>query len=98
LILALLAAAEVESALAAGFEEEGVPLRCEPAAGEAFALARDAARRSPLGLGVGADAQRLVLVVAAAPARPYLEAPPENARAFGHAAARVAAQRPLPRS
>jgi hypothetical protein len=95
LIVALLAAPDVEPALAAGFEEEGVPLRCEHAGGEALELARDAARRSPLGLGIGADAERIVLVLAAASGSPYLEASSEDARAFGQAAARVAAHRPL---
>jgi hypothetical protein len=94
-ILALLAGSEPQRDLAAGFEEEGVPLHFEPASGEAHALAREAARRSPLGLGVGGDAERLVLVVAAAPGRPYLEATLQNARAFGHSAARIAACRPL---
>jgi Dehydratase medium subunit len=94
-IVALLAAPEAEPALAAAFEEEGVPLRWEQAAGDALPLARDAARRSPLGLGVGGDAQRLALVLAAAPARPYLEARATEGRAFGHAVARVAARRPL---
>lgn len=95
MILALLATSEPQRDLAAGFEEEGVPLRCEPASGEAHTLAREAARRSPLGLGVGGDGQRLVLVIAAAPGHPYLESATENARAFGHSAARVAARRPL---
>jgi hypothetical protein len=94
-ILALLAVPAPARALAAGCEEEGVPLRCEPASGEAHALARAAARRSPLGLGIGGDAERLVLVLAAAPGRPYLEAASRAARGFGHAAARVAARRPL---
>jgi hypothetical protein len=95
-IVALLAAAEIEKELAAGFEEEGVPLRCEPGSGEPLVLAREAARRSPLGLGIGGDARLLVLALAAAPSRPYLEASSADARRFGHAAARVAAHRPLP--
>jgi hypothetical protein len=95
-IVALLAGPGAEPGLAAAFEEEGVPLACEQAAGDALPLAREAARRSPLGLGIGGDAERLVLVLAASPARSYLEARAAEARAFGHAAARVAARRPLP--
>lgn len=94
-VVALLADPGCEPRLAAAFEEEGVPLRCERPPGERLALAREAARRSPLGLGIGADAGGLALVLAAAPGRAYLEAPAEGARAFGHAAARVAARRPL---
>lgn len=79
----------------AGFEEEGVPLTVDLVLGDAFELAREAARRSPLGLGVGGDTNRLVLVLAAASGHAYLEAPTAEARAFGHSAARVASRRPL---
>jgi hypothetical protein len=95
LVLALLAVAAPSEALAAGFEEEGVPLTVEAAEGAPEALAREAARRAILGIGVGGDRERLVLVLAAGPARPYLEAPVAEARAFGHDAARIAARRPL---
>jgi hypothetical protein len=91
----LLAEPGLEAGLAAGFEEESVPVRFEQAQGDAVSLARNAARASPLGLGVGADRERLVLVLAAAPGRPYLDAPATATRAFGQAAARVAARRPL---
>jgi hypothetical protein len=94
-VVALLADDGPTRRLAAGFEEEGVPLDLGPSSGEAFALAREAARRSHLGLGVGGDAVRLVLVLTAAPATAYLEAPAADARRFGHAAARVAARRPV---
>ena len=94
-VVALLADSACAAALAAGFEEEGVPLRVEPGTGAAEPLAREAARRSALGLGVGADERRLVLVLAAAPARPYLESSPARARSFAQAVARVAARRPL---
>jgi hypothetical protein len=94
-VVALLAGPGTASGLAAGFEEEGVPLELAWGTGEAFALAREAAGRSSLGLGVGGDARRVVLVLTAAPASPYLEAPAADARRFGHAAARVAARRPL---
>lgn len=96
-VVALLADPRPAAALAAGFEEEGVPLACEPAgAADVLALAREAAGRSALGLGIGGDAERLVLALAAWPGRPYLELATAQARSFGHAAARVAARRPLP--
>jgi Dehydratase medium subunit len=94
-VVALLADDAPTRSLAAGFEEEGVPLDLARGSGEAFALAREAAGRSYLGLGVGGDAARLVLVLAAAPATAYLAATAADARRFGHAAARVAACRPL---
>jgi hypothetical protein len=94
-VLALVADPAVEAALRAGFEEEGVPLECELAIGEPHALGRIAARRSALGLGVGCGRARVVLTLAAAPSRPYLEAPPDRAREFAQAAARIAAGRPL---
>ncbi len=95
-VVALLADPGPGAALAAGFEEEGVPLAAEPVGWEdAVTLAREAARRSALGLGIGGDTERLVLVLAASPGRPYLELAAAQARAFGRAAARVAARRPL---
>ena len=95
LVLALLAPTAPHAALAAGFEEEGVPLAVEPAGGAPELLAREAARRALLGIGVGGDGERLVLVLAGGPPRSYLEAPAAEARSFGHDAARVAARRPL---
>jgi hypothetical protein len=95
LVVALLADGAPASALAAGFEEEGVPLSVRRAPGEAAALARKAAGQAALGLGIGGDEERLVLVLAAAPGRPYLEARATRGRCFGQAAARVAARRPL---
>jgi hypothetical protein len=95
-VVALLLAEGVAAAcVQAGFEEEGVPLTVDLVLGDAFELAREAARRSPLGLGVGGDTSRLVLVLAAASGCAYLEASANDARAFGHAAARVASRRPL---
>ena len=96
-VIALLGDEGSAASLAAGFEEEGVPLVCEPAAGEPLGLARAAAGRSPLGLGIGGDGDRLVLVLAASPAHAYLEAHAADARAFAHDVARVAARRPLRR-
>jgi hypothetical protein len=94
-VVALLSDLASERELSAGFEEEGVPLELVEAEGDALALAREAARRSALGLGVGGDAERLLLVLAPAPALPYLESEPGSARAFARAAARVAARRPV---
>jgi hypothetical protein len=105
LVLALLCDAAAGAALAAGFEEEAVPLTVLAAEGEpgapaegeprAPALAREAARRSLLGIGIGGDHERLTLVLSGAPGRVYLEAPITAARAFGHDAARIAARRPV---
>jgi hypothetical protein len=89
-VVALLSDDSPAAALAAGFEEEGVPLAIEPAEGEAEPLALEAAQRSELAIGVGGDGERLILVVAG---RRYLEAPVAEARRFGHDAARIAAHR-----
>jgi len=95
LVLALLTAAAPAPALVAGFEEEGVPLAVVVTEGSPEALAREAARRAALGLGIGGDRDRLVLVLAAFSGRPYLEAKAAEARAMGHDAARIPARRPL---
>lgn len=95
LVLALVADHAVGAALAHGFEEEGVPLTVAEAQGEPAALAREAARRAVLGIGIGGDGDRLVVVLAGAPARPYLEADSAAARSLGRDAARIAARRPL---
>jgi hypothetical protein len=95
LVLALIAEAAPRAALAAGFEEEGVPLTIEIAEGTPQGLAREAAKQAVLGLGLGGDAERLVLVLAAAPEHPYVEGSVSEARSFAHDAARVAARRPL---
>jgi hypothetical protein len=94
LVLALLSDVAPSAALAAGFEEEGVPLAVELASGSPEALAREAAGRAVLGIGVGGDGESLVLALAGGPA-PYIEASAADARAFGHDVARVAARRPL---
>ena len=94
-VVALLADPAAERDLAAGFEEESVPLTVESRSGDPLALARAAARDSALGLGIGSSSGRLFLVLAAAPGEPYLEGTVSEARAFGHAAARLAAGRPL---
>jgi hypothetical protein len=95
LVLALISEPALGPALAAGFEEEGVPLTIEVAEGTAHNLAREAARQSVLGLGLGGDAEQLVLALAAASKHPYVEGPAGDARSFAHNAARVATRRPL---
>jgi hypothetical protein len=94
-VVALLDDPAAARELAAGFEEEGVPLSTEARQGEALPLAREAARASALGLGIGGSAGQLVLTLAAAPRKAYLDGRASEARAFGHAAARLAAGRPL---
>ena len=97
LVLALVGDAAVGARLTAGFEEEGVPVTVLPAEGDPKALAREAASRALLGIGIGGDGERLTLVLAGAPGQTYLQAPASAARAFGHDAARIAARRPLTR-
>lgn len=82
-------------ALGAAFEEESVPLMIEPGDGDALIAARNAARRSPLGIGIGVDALRIVVALSTGPFEPYIERPLGEARALGHDAARLAARRPL---
>ncbi len=81
--------------VAAGCEEESVPLTLEVREGAAAALARCAAREAPSGIGIGGDAATLVIALATWP-HPYISAPVGEARRIGHAAARLAARRPLP--
>jgi len=103
LVLALISDARTAAAVAAGFEEEGVPLAVTTAgvgedgvpAAPPEALAREAARRALLGIGIGGNHERLVLALAGSVGRPYLHAPAAAAREFGRDAARVAARRPL---
>jgi hypothetical protein len=84
LVLALVSDVAVGNELAAGFEEEGVPVTVVAAEGTPRTLARAAANRALLGIGIGGDRERLVLMLAGA-----------SARSFGHNAARIAARRPL---
>ncbi len=50
-----------------------VAVRVDDADGSALDRARQAAREAALGIGVGGDASGLVVVLAAAPGRPYVE-------------------------
>ena len=95
LVLALVSDDATGAALAAGFEEEGVPISVVHAHGSPEALAREAARDAILGIGIGADGSRLALVLTGLGARPYLEGEAAAARAFGRDAARIVARRPL---
>jgi len=100
LVLALIARDVPEDAVAAlraGFEEEGVPLVVERGEGTGRELARAAAGRALLGIGVGLDSQGACAVLTAAPAGVYLQASPQDLRAFAQDAARVAGRRPLRR-
>jgi hypothetical protein len=100
LVLALVADGVPEAAvdaLRAGFEEEGVPLVVERAAGTGQALGRAAAARALLGLGLGVDARGACAVLAAASGGAYLEAELGALRAFAQDAARIAGRRPLRR-
>jgi hypothetical protein len=63
-VYALLADPALDAPLAAGFEEEGVPLAHAEGAADALQLAREAARRSALGIGIGGDGERLILLLA----------------------------------
>lgn len=97
LVLALVSDAAIGAALAAGFEEEGVPVAVVQLhdANDPLARAREAARQAILGIGIGGDGERLALILAGMPARPYLEGTAAAARSFGRDAARIAAHRPL---
>jgi len=95
-IVALLVVGAPANALAAGCEEEGVPLELREAlVGTPLELARQASKASADGIGIGGDSRHLALVLAAAPGRAYLDATAGDARAFAQAAARIAARRPL---
>ena len=82
------------AAAAAGCEEEGVPSVTIDGTGTACELAREAARASSLGIGVGIDSERACLALAAG-AETYLAGPLGEARLIGQNAARIATRRPL---
>jgi hypothetical protein len=80
--------------VAAGCEEESVPVAIERRDGTAAELARAAARTAPAGIGVGGDETTLMVALAGWP-EPYVTAPVSAAREIGHVAARLATRRPL---
>ncbi len=96
MVHALLADPDVSRSIAAAFEEEGVPVTiAHEAEGEALTLARRAAASAPGLVGIGADGTTIIVVLAAAPGRAYLEADIADARAVARSAARIIARRPL---
>lgn len=93
---------DIEDAVLAGIEEEGVPRAVERVDdGSAAELAQSAAARSPLGVGVGIDVYGQVCVhpeKLAEPLPALTSAGPadmEVARALGHNAARIVVGLPL---
>jgi hypothetical protein len=72
----------------AAFEEEAVPLAVVEAG-----TAREAAVRSPLGIGLGVGPDGLELALATGPEEPWLV--DRDPRRLGRIAARLAARRPL---
>ncbi len=91
---------EIALAVGAGCEEEGVPVIWERADGGADELARQAARRSRLevGIGIGSDAGAVTFAKYPSP-RAYLKADADDlksARWLGQAAACFVKSKPLP--
>jgi len=74
--------------VAAAFEEEGVPLSVVPPTS-----GREAARCSPLGIGIACHDEGLAIVLATGPDAPYVIG--DDPRRMGRIAARLAARRPL---
>lgn len=87
--------------ICAGIEEEGVPFEVLPVGtGEAGELAEQAARRSPLEVGVGLDSTGVTIVhhsklPAGKPVSRDVTRTPQAARRAGHDAARVVTGVPL---
>jgi hypothetical protein len=98
-VVASAAAGAVEDAVLAGIEEEGVPYVVERTpVGAAVELARWAALRSPLGVGVGIDAGDVcVQPEKVADVVPELVSAADvaTARVLGHNAARICVGLPL---
>jgi hypothetical protein len=94
-VIVALAPAAMLVQIAAGIEEEGVPFEAIERSGGAFELAREAARGAPGGIGIGGDADRVVVCLAAWAHEPYLDLPATSARQAGHAAGRLTTRRPL---
>ena len=95
MVHALIADPAVRVAIAAAFEEEGVPATIADAPGDALALARRAAAEAPGLVGIGADHATIVVVLAAAPGAAYIAGPVTDARRVARSAARIVARRPL---
>lgn len=87
-------------AVGAGCEEEGVPVIWERAEGQADELARQAAQRSRLEVGIGFDAEAGAVTFAKYPSpKAYLKTEVRNletARWLGQAAACFVKSKPLP--
>lgn len=86
--------------LRAGLEEEGVPCRLRVVEGDAATIAWNAARASPVSVGLGLDAESACLhLPQLSPQSPLLRLPadhlPERLRALGHNAARLVKGAPL---
>lgn len=90
----------VALAVGAGCEEEGIPLVWERSEGGADELAREAAGRSRLEVGIGLDGKVGAVTFAKYPSpKAYLHIDVENlktARWLGQAAARFVKRKPIP--
>jgi N-acetylmuramic acid 6-phosphate (MurNAc-6-P) etherase len=95
-VILVLGPAAALRAIAAGIEEEGVPFDAAERTGDAAALGREAALAAPAGIGVGADAHRVVVCLAAHGRAPYVELAADRGRLAGHVAGRLTSRRPLP--
>ncbi|WP_449560640.1 glycerol dehydratase reactivase beta/small subunit family protein [Mycolicibacterium mageritense] len=103
IVIVSAAGGAAEREVAAGIEEEGVPyvVHRDEIDVSAIDLARSAALRSPLGVGVGVDARGEVWVHHAKLAEPLVElgsggvADTDVARMLGHHAARMVVGLPL---
>lgn len=86
--------------LAAGCEEEGVPLAWDVRPGNAADLARAACLSSHLEVGVGIDERKeAAIAIVHVSDRPFVTGiaeGPENLRWFGQAAARISKSQPVP--
>lgn len=86
--------------LAAGCEEEGVPLAWDVRPGSAAELARAACLRSHLEVGVGIDEKNeAAIAIVHVSDHPYVTGiaeGPEELRWFGQAAARISKSQPVP--
>lgn len=85
--------------IAAGCEEEGIPLAWDVKTGSAAELARLACLRSQLEVGIGIDsAGNAAIAMVTVAEKPYVERPaetPEQLRWLGQAAARMSQSQPI---